>query len=293
MKIYAGAIALALTLASQPASAQKWTGFHVAIGGGVDHVSTDGDITTAAVAYDDPIYAGRPYPSALLNLPNKVTYLDSGTHGTESTEDSRGFGSVELGYDYRINRDVVVGGFASFDFGELTADNVVGTGTWQMVEAGGTVPLPGWQVIQSGNANSTGRIATKNAVTLGARLGYLVHPKTMVYVLGGYSATQAKIRFSMDIPPLSIANRYAAIEGSSWRNGYSLGGGIEAKLTSQFSAKLEYRHSDYGSYGLSGATEFTLPATLDYPRLDGDVMGGVSANSIHSNSVRLMLSLRL
>jgi opacity protein-like surface antigen len=84
------------------------------------------------------------------------------------------------------------------------------------------------------------------------------------------------------------------MRNSDWRDGYVVGGGLEAKLNSEVSLKLEYRHSNFGSYGFSAEENFVLPIGPANPyRLEGDVIGGVQASTLKSNAVRLLLTFRL
>lgn len=74
---------------------------------------------------------------------------------------------------------------------------------------------------------------TKDMKMLGnldARAGYLITPQTMAYVLGGLSVA----RFSSDINTIGWSSGLAGSEGSTkW--GWNIGGGLESKLSSQWS----------------------------------------------------------
>ena len=87
----------------------------------------------------------------------------------------------------------------------------------------------------------------KNAWTVGGRAGVLVSPSTLAYGLLGYSW------FDFNNP------RVSGIDSSSdggggfsgtlkepIRNGITVGGGIEQKITPDFSLKAEYRFTDLG-----------------------------------------------
>jgi opacity protein-like surface antigen len=141
MKRIAIAAAVAAAALAQPAAAQKWTGFHVAVGGGAVDTDHAASVTAAVVGFDDPIYAGRPFPTGLINLPNLVTYLDADADGRGKVNDTEAFTSIQVGYDYRLNRNFVLGGFASMDTGPQQSDTIKGSGSWQLVEAGGALPV--------------------------------------------------------------------------------------------------------------------------------------------------------
>lgn len=294
MKKIASALTICFALAASPAFAQKWTGVHVAIGGGAAIADGTTDVTTAGVGYDDPIYTGQPFSPIMLPLPDQVNFFDADATGSGDIDNTKAFASFEVGYDYRVNRDIVIGAFGSFDVGGSQSDTVIGRGGWQIVEAGGDIPLPGWRIGAEGDAAAIATVSTRHNATLAARVGYLVSPEVMIYGLGGYSATKATLSFALDVPELALANRYPVMRESAWRHGFVLGTGIEAKIDSRFSVKFEYRYADHGSYGFSSQEDFVVPATVAYPyRLEGDVMGGVQVDELKSNSLRMMISMRL
>ncbi|WP_068086564.1 outer membrane protein [Novosphingobium rosa] len=86
--------------------------------------------------------------------------------------------------------------------------------------------------IDSRFGNGVASINPKRSVDLSLRAGYLVQPKTLVYVRGGYSNGL----YGTDVGP--------AIHTSTDRNGWLLGGGVERKLTQKVSARVEYRYTD-------------------------------------------------
>ncbi|WP_206243742.1 outer membrane protein [Novosphingobium terrae] len=85
--------------------------------------------------------------------------------------------------------------------------------------------------IDSRFGNGFAEINPKRSVDLSLRAGYLVQPKTLVYVRGGYSNGL----YGSDV---------GAIHTSTDRNGWLLGGGVERKLTDKVSARVEYRYTD-------------------------------------------------
>jgi len=117
-----------------------------------------------------------------------------------------GFGTVEGGYDYQIGSKFVIGVFVSYDFADIETN------------------------LTAGNLATT-TIKLTDSWAIGGRAGYLVHPDTLVYVLGGYSQA------SFDAPSL-FKNTDA--------DGYVVGAGVETQLGGGFYGKLEYRYADYG-----------------------------------------------
>jgi outer membrane immunogenic protein len=90
--------------------------------------------------------------------------------------------------------------------------------------------------IDSRFGNSLSSLRAKRSVDLSLRAGYLVTPATLVYVRGGYSNALVD----------AAANTSAGyIHGSDDRDGWTLGGGVERKLTDKISARIEYRYADF------------------------------------------------
>jgi|SRR5262245_32391726 outer membrane immunogenic protein len=111
------------------------------------------------------------------------------------------FGTVTLGYDRVIRPGWVGGVFADYDFSDISTDSDIGS------------------------------IDHSYSWAIGARLGFLTNPGTLIYGTVGY--TQAEF----DISGL----------GSQTHDGYFVGAGIETFLRDNWTLKLEYRYSDFGS----------------------------------------------
>jgi len=109
-------------------------------------------------------------------------------------------GTVVLGYDRQFGPGLVAGVFVDYDFSGISED--LGNG-------------------QSFDHNYSWSV--------GARLGGLITPKTLLYGTAGY--TQAEFE-------LTGFNADTA-------DGYFVGAGIEHMLRENWALKLEYRYSDY------------------------------------------------
>jgi outer membrane immunogenic protein len=79
--------------------------------------------------------------------------------------------------------------------------------------------------------------------TVRARLGYLPDPNWLVYVTGGFAIGRVQ-----DTASLSLGAIHLSITDSITKTGWTMGGGVEAKLgdNSHWSAKLEYLYVDLG-----------------------------------------------
>lgn len=116
-------------------------------------------------------------------------------------------GGAFAGYNYKISPYVVIGAEGSFDLG---ADDAA--------------------------RNGAAVIDPNHAFDLSARAGYLVSPKTMLYVRGGYENMRAR-----------VSNGVA--QGHETFDGWSVGGGVERAIFDDLTARVEYRYSDLGNNG--------------------------------------------
>jgi outer membrane immunogenic protein len=132
------------------------------------------------------------------------------------------FGTVTIGYDRVIRPGWVAGVFADYDFGSSISSEktVFGYGA---------------------------SLDHEHSWAIGARLGFLTNPGTLLYGTVGYTET------GLDVFHL----------GSSTFTGYFVGAGIETFLRDNWTLKLEYRYSDFGSETLSEPYYFQPGAELD------------------------------
>lgn len=121
-------------------------------------------------------------------------------------------GGAIAGYDYKLTPRIVVGAEAGVDFG--VHDAVTG-------DVGGT----------------PASIDPQREINVTGRVGFLINPKTLLYARGGY----ANVRLHT-----TIGQQAEAISRSSDVNGWTLGGGAERALTTNVSARVEYRYTELG-----------------------------------------------
>jgi len=121
-------------------------------------------------------------------------------------------GGAFLAYDHEVTPRIVLGAQAEFN---VAASDDFGV-------AGGAGAL---------------RVDPRYSFDLTARAGYLVTPKTLVYVRGGYS--NARVR-------TTVMTDAARMSSSDNRDGWMIGGGAERMITEHISARLEYRYADLG-----------------------------------------------
>jgi outer membrane immunogenic protein len=131
-----------------------------------------------------------------------------------------------------VSRDaLVLGGYAGYNV-KATDRIVVGA------EAGFSATID-----DRTSATSAGRSLTvdpRYSFDLSARAGYLVTPKALVYVRGGYANNRVRTTLATTGGPITL---------SSNLDGWQVGGGLEYAITDHISARAEYRFSDLGSHG--------------------------------------------
>ena len=128
-------------------------------------------------------------------------------------QSGNGFGGgLQAGYDYQIN-NLVLGIQVSGVITDVNSDKDFGG------EVLGT------------SLNDYG--------TLTGRVGYLLRPDFLTYVKGGAAGG------SFDYTDNNSVDDFKG-DGSEWRTGWTVGGGIEYKLAQNWSAFAEYNYVDFG-----------------------------------------------
>jgi outer membrane immunogenic protein len=154
----------------------------------------------------------------------EVQYFDGGPIGASNDVGGRGwFGTVQVGCDYQIGSNIVIGAFADYDFSGLRGD-------WSSNQ---------W-------FDYTGREKHKSSWAAGGRIGWVPFQASqlLVYVAGGY--TQARFDAfdlvdSGGLTGFSVAKH--TYDGWFLGTGYEYGLGFLPGLF----WKTEYRFADYGS----------------------------------------------
>jgi outer membrane immunogenic protein len=202
------------------------------------------------------------------------------------------FGTIQAGYDWHVKPRVVFGLFGDFDFSAISTEFDFDAG------------------IDGNNfLSGSGELDMNWMWTLGARLGFLATPDTLVYLLAGY--TQADFddpSFSASMNPEyaegyfngnkgMLASVRVGGEGPSFDDpnvdldtfsGFTVGVGMETRLDHNWGLKLEYRFTQLQAeevFSLSGGWE----SGCNSPCSDFNQVG-VSADlepSIHTGRVVL------
>ncbi len=158
------------------------------------------------------------------------------------------FGEISAGYDHVFSNGVVLGAIVSGRWGNVKS--TANTGTALLV--GGFV----------------GDVEATYGFDAVARLGYSITPKTLAFVLGGYSWQ----RFELSSNLLN----------TNWNEGgYVLGIGMETAFRDNWTLRSEYRYANYSSENVAGLVTtdpsiHTFRTTLNY-RLNGGNSGRTMA----------------
>jgi outer membrane immunogenic protein len=130
-------------------------------------------------------------------------------------------------------------------------------------------------------------VSTDWLFTARPRLGYAFNDNLLLYVTGGLAMTDLKYNATYSDQFGSISA--GAISGP--RTGWTIGAGLEYALLRNWSVKLEYLYTDFGTGSTSGVPNATFNATC--------VAGTGCANpftdkaDLKTNIVRLGLNYKL
>jgi len=90
--------------------------------------------------------------------------------------------------------------------------------------------------------------------TVTGRLGFAAD-KVLIYAKGGWAGAQVDVSGHNPGLPDAFSN-------DSWRNGWTLGAGLEYKLSRNISLGAEYSFIDLGSKNYTGTTNLAIPYTI-------------------------------
>jgi outer membrane immunogenic protein len=152
-----------------------------------------------------------------------------------------------------------VGGYLGYNW-QFAPRWLVGVeGDWAYAHKGEiTAGIPGCSILCTGGF--PGPQATTSSVTMGwdasarVRLGFLVLPNLLAYGTGGvaWQHFEASATCQHSGPdPLCIilpGNPFATVTNKVTRTGWTIGGGLETKLSENWLLRGEYRYSDFGTW---------------------------------------------
>ncbi len=182
--------------------------------------------------------------TSLVNNFTSNTLLTTGSYNTSGV-----VGGGLVGYNYQINQFVlgVEGDLTgSSNQGRFTVSNnlgVAGFGASQKTEYGFGAGVRG-------------------------RLGWAID-RTLIYATGGWAYETIDQTYNN-----SFVNNFVQQKISTDRSGYSVGGGVEYAFSPNWSARLEYRWTDYGKY-VSNYGNLGLASIQQHPT-DNTVMAAIA-----------------
>jgi outer membrane immunogenic protein len=213
-----------------PAAAGSWTGFYVGASLGWKEASAD----WSTVAFQNPL---APPGFFTVDGSSPANYrLLAGRLG--------GF----LGYDLQLDPHFVVG--VEFDAAySAKAETTAG------IPGCAIGCLPG----APGPGVDTSTVKMKWDSSARARVGYLASPNLLIYGTGGIawqsvqgSATCQNSVVDPVCPGLA-GSPFATVTNTTVRTGWTVGGGIDARLSGNWVLRGEYRYSDFGTWNNSYA----------------------------------------
>ena len=188
-----------------------------------------------ALAQDNSTFTG-PRVEALLgydiNKAGSTIDDDANPNDDESTEGL--LYGVGAGYDLAIGKAVVG---VEGEFTDSTAKTKNENGDFENFGFGG--------------------VRVGRDLYVGARAGFLVTPRTLIYAKGGYTNARYNIRGTD-----GTTNLRESFDTDGWR----VGAGAEMALSGRTYAKLEYRYSNYSR----GEVDFEDPSLPDSSRFNID-----------------------
>lgn len=194
--------------------------------------------TTAipAKAYG-PVWTGF-YVGAAFGGGALVNKVNSSAGGASLNLDGLGssgvLGSIYGGVDYQVLPKAIIGALAE--------------ATWSGFQSSASAQVPG--------AGATANTSAGLGWSVLARAGFLANPSTLLYLVGGYTGQ------NITTSGTAVAGgAVASFSSNDTVHGWTVGPGFETMLTGGWSAKLEYRYSQFGTTTPSGTTINVTPST--------------------------------
>jgi opacity protein-like surface antigen len=262
-------IAQAADFEPSPTPIETWTGFSLGVGGGVG--SLNADVNSKASRTDGigcvPNTDGCNRPGVVLREIDQnydSSFSDLGGTG--------GFFTVQGAYDYQFAPRWVVGAILDADWSDISGHSKQTSNSgiqFSCPDPGNCEDDPVGRFSTSNGTIDT-NVSTDWSFSVGGRIGWLANEQTLLYLLAAYThADLSDARVKVNIPdpndlvavvlggapgtspfPNSPTNLLMKLPDSV--DGFSLGGGGEAKIGGPWSVKLEYRWTHLeGSSGQS------------------------------------------
>ena len=226
-----------------PAVAISWTGFYAGVNAGYEFGAGGGTNTGTTPVFAAPTFA------------TELTLSQALATGNAGGRPNGFIGGGQIGYNYQIHSNIVAGFEA--DIQGLAGAKSTG------VFSGAGVPVGFPAETITSTVTATKRVSYIGTVR--GRLGYTITPAFLVYATGGfaYGGVNSSTTINQNNTGLGTAPFASSASQSHTGTGYTVGGGLEYKISPNLSAKLEYLYYDLGSvrYGLPRLANAALYAS--------------------------------
>ena len=256
----------------RPMAGQSWTGFSLGVGGGVGFLNANVD---ASASRSDRIGCAGDTRDCASGVVLREIEQESGS-SFKDLGATGGFFTLQGAYDYQFAPRWVAGAFVDVDWSDIgasakrTNDSSV---TFLCPDTNNCEDQPNGSFVTSSSTIRT-KISTDWNISVGGRIGWLANPDTLLYFLAAYTHAElgdAQVKATIPDPSELIGVVLGGSPGSSpfpnspttllmklpdSLDGWTLGGGGEAKIGGPWSIKLEYRwtHLEGGSTHATSST---------------------------------------
>ncbi len=233
-----------------PPIVETWTGAYFGLGIGVGfmdpnmtaHGSRQGDIGNCAA------------PGNCSTFTPQVGLRRSQNGSIDGLGDAGGLGTIQLGYDFQMSNAFVGGLFVDVDWNADYKSKFSNSSNGSLTFGGGVLNAP------ISSHTLTGSVKSDYSFSVGGRLGFLATPRTLIYGLAAYTMMDidATVAYAANDPLNGIVagvNRPTSLSAkmTDQLHGITIGGGIETKLARNWSAKFEYRYTNFDDQKASAA----------------------------------------
>jgi outer membrane immunogenic protein len=208
------------------ATAYNWTGFYVGVNAGYSWGSTNQVMTVQ--------------PGGTYIVGSTALVSATGTSGLKPRGAEVG---GQIGYNYQVSPLWVVGVESDLSWNGISETRQVSA---QYVPGGFMFPAAFFL---------NQRVSSDWFLTVRGRAGITPMDRVLLYVTGGLAV--ANLRYSSAFSDNTGLGGTEAVSLSSTKAGWTVGGGIEGAITSDWTAKAEYLHSQFS--GVSGTGFINVP----------------------------------
>jgi opacity protein-like surface antigen len=251
-------------------------GLYAGIGAGINHTSADADASaTNSIRFED---SPQPFLTIAVPLsPDLGSYMAAG-------EAFVGFGKS---FNIQSSRNNFYLGLELF--GKLTPTD--------LEDSAGVVAYSYVGDAMAKTVDDKLNIKLENDYSLGGdlRLGYLISPKIMIYLLAGvdvakfsYSVSNNGPNFTQGLPNFLVTGDFSD-KSNEWKCGIMPGIGIEAMLSNNFSIRAQYTYSYYGDIDVNGKHS-VVQRQQDLPTTTLNETNTASADNISRGLFTIALS---